>query len=135
VATFGKHRLVSDLRPEDFTELKRAFQKRYGLTRVNVCIAATRVMFRYGYESQLIPAPVVFGPTFKGASKKTMRLHRNAQGAKLFTPEEIRTMLAKATPIFKAMILLGTNAALGPADLTRLPLSAVDLDAGCQTGF
>jgi integrase len=78
----------------------------------------------------LLDRPVRFGPSFKRTSKKTLRLHRARQGAKLFTADEIHRLLDGACPAVKAMILLGINCGFGNADCGRLPLSAVDLGAG-----
>src|SRR5262249_39666341 len=52
------------------------------------------------------------------------------QGAKLFTAEEIRKLLAGAGVQLKAMILLGINTGFGNADCGNLPLAAIDWDKG-----
>src|SRR5262249_16224610 len=59
-----------------------------------------------------------------------IRLAKAKKGLKLFSPEEIRTLLAAARPQIKAMILLGINCGFGNADCGKLPLSALDLDRG-----
>src|SRR5262249_42455413 len=74
--------------------------------------------------------PMRFGPGFKKPSKKTMRLHRAAQGAKLFEAEEIRRLLDAAKQPLKAMLLLGINCGFGNSDCGNLPLSAVNLERG-----
>jgi integrase len=51
-----------------------------------------------------------------------------ANGKKLFTPDEIRSMLEKAGMPLRVMILLGINGALGNSDCSRLPVKAVDLE-------
>jgi integrase len=43
---------------------------------------------------------------------------------------EIRTLLDKAGPQVKAMLLLGVNAGFGNHDVATLPLAALDLEAG-----
>src|SRR5262249_35888511 len=52
------------------------------------------------------------------------------QGAKLFTAEEIRSVLGAADPQLRAMVLLGINCGFGMADCGRLPLAALDLGRG-----
>jgi integrase len=47
---------------------------------------------------------------------------------RILTGEEIDKLLARANPTFKAMILLGINCGLGPADIGRLRWSMMDLD-------
>src|SRR5262249_59206450 len=86
--------------------------------------------FKYGYDGGLIDRPVRYGPGFKRPSKKTIRLHRAKQGAKLFSAEAIRRLLVAARMQVKAMILLGINCEFGNSDCGNLPQSAVDLDGG-----
>lgn len=57
----------------------------------------------------MIDRPVRFGPGLKRPSKKTVRLHRAKQGAKLFTAAEIHELMDASPPAIKAMILLGIN--------------------------
>ncbi len=131
VAEFGKRRLLDDLTPDDFASLRNKMARRWGPHRLGKVIQCIRCVFKYGYESGMIPAPIRYGPGFKRPSKKTMRLERAKQGPKMFNAEEIRRLLdaAAGTPL-RAMILLGMNAGFGNSDCGNLPLSALDLDAG-----
>jgi integrase len=104
--------------------------KRWGPVRLGNTIQRVRSVFKYAADSDLITRPVRFGPGFARPSAKTLRLHRAKQGPKLFTAEEIRRMIGAGGQPLKAMILLGINAGFGMADCGRLPLSALDLDAG-----
>jgi integrase len=130
VSDFGRGRLVADLGPDDFAALRNRLAKRWGFHRLSKTVSCVRSLFKYAYDSGLIPAPVRFGPGFKKPSKKTMRLHRAAAGPKLFTAEEVRKLIGAAAQPLKAMILLGVNAALGNQDCVSLKRSDVDLDAG-----
>ena len=130
VAHLGKGRVISDLRTDDFAELRKKMGKQYGLHRLNKTIQYVRSVFKFAFDSELIDIAVRFGPEFKRPSKKTMRLHRAEQGPKLFTPKEILSLLAGAGAPMKAMILLGINCGFGNADCGQLPLSAVDLETG-----
>jgi integrase len=143
VSQFGKARLVSDIRPDDFTPLRNKLAKRWGPLRLGTkLIQYTRSLFKYAFDSGLIAVPVRFGPGFKRPSQKTIRVHRAERGPKLFTAEEIRAMLqgalvvgkegpesVQATRQLRAMILLGINCGFGNADCANLPLFAVDLGA------
>src|SRR5262249_25236546 len=128
VAVFGKSRLVSDLDPEDFASLRNRLAKRYGPHGLGTRIQCVRSAFKDAFDGGLIDRPVRFGPDFRKPSKKTLRLHRAKQGTKLFTPEEIRRLIAAATPQHRTMLLLGINAGFGNTDCGSLPLSALDLD-------
>jgi integrase len=130
VKEFGKSRLVADLRPDDFTALKNTMTRSWGPLRVADFIQHVRSVFKHALDAELIDRPVRFGPGFARPSQKTMRLHRANQGPKLFTAGEVRKLLAAAGTPLKAMILLGINCGFGNADVGRLPLTALDLDAG-----
>jgi integrase len=130
VRSFGKRRLVSNLRPDDFAALRTRMARKWGPHRLAKGVQYVRSMFKFALDSDLIARPVRFGPTFKGPSKKTLRVHRMKQGPKLFTVEEIHKLLSDASVPLKAMIYLGLNAGFGNSDCATLPFSALDLDAG-----
>lgn len=143
VAHMGKSRIVADLDPQDFATLRNRMAKKWGFHRLGTTIQYVRSIFKHTFEAGLIPTPVRVGPNFKRPSKKTMRLHRAAQGPKLFTADEIRALvqgalvvgkdgpeLVEAGPSMRAMILLGINAGFGNSDCAHLPLTALDLDGG-----
>jgi integrase len=130
VGHLGKRRLVSDLSADDFASLRTKMATRWGLHGLNKGIQYTRSVFKYAYDATLIDRPIRFGPGFARPSKKSFRLHRAAQGPKLFTAEEIHRLLGAAGVQLKAMILLGINAGMGNTDCGRLPVSALDLNGG-----
>jgi len=128
LAAFGKGRLVSDLRPDDFADLRKRLAKKWGPHRLNKTIQFIRCAFKFAYDAELIDRPIRFGPGFKRASKKVLRLQRAAAGPKLFSAEEVRRLMDAASIPVRAMILLGINAGFGNSDCGNLPQSAVDLD-------
>jgi integrase len=130
VAGMGKHRVVVGLAPADFAALKAKLAKRNGPHRMCTVVQVIRSAFKHAYECGAMDRPMRFGPQFKRTSKKTLRLHKAKQGAKLFTAEEVRQLIAAAGPAMKAMILLGINAGLGNTDCGAMPQSAVNLDTG-----
>jgi integrase len=143
VSAFGKGRLVADLGPDDFATLRNGMARKWGPYRLGTTIQCIRCMFRHAYESGLIDRPLRYGPGFRRPSKKTMRLHRAKQGAKLFTAAELRVLVNGALVVGKdgpelirpntpmrAMILLGINCGFGNSDCGNLPLSALYLAAG-----
>jgi integrase len=130
VGAFGKHRVAADLGQDDFAALRKSMAKRWGALRLGSTILRVRSVFKFALESGLIDRPVQFGPGFKRPSKKTIRLERAQRGPRLFTADEIRRLLKAASPQLKAMLFLGINAGYGNSDCGRLPLRAVDLEAG-----
>src|SRR5262249_3164538 len=78
--------------------------------------------------NRLIDRPVRYGQGFKRPSRKTLRLDKAKKGAKLFTAEEIRSLLEAAGVHLRAMLLLGINCGYGNADCGALPQRAVDLE-------
>src|SRR5262249_28283580 len=115
VSGLGKHKLVATLLPADFATLKAKLARTNGPRRMSVLVTVIRSAFKFAFETGDLTQPVRFGPEFKIPTRKTMRLHRAKQGAKLFTAEEINRLLAAAGPQLQAMILLGINCGFGNA--------------------
>jgi integrase len=134
VETFGRDRLAADLRPADFEQLAFGFPATWGPLRRGKEIQLVRSVFRYASEQDLIDRPVKFGAEFKRPPKAVLRIHRakiRAQnGARMFAAAELRQLVEHAKMPFKAMLLLAANTGFGNTDCGRLPLSALDLDAG-----
>jgi integrase len=130
ITTLGARRLASDLGPDDFAALRPKLAKRWGTYHLGNTIQRIRSVFKWAFESDILVTPIRFGPGFRGASKKTLRLRRAEAGPKLFTAEEIRRMIEAAGVPLKAMILLGINCGFGNSDCANLPLTALDLDGG-----
>lgn len=137
VEVFGRTRLVSDLRPADFETLRTEFTKGqgenrrgHGPTTLTNDIGRARVVFNYAYKQGLIERPIVFGDGFKKPSKRVMRCERQKKGKKMFTARQIHSMIDKAGPQLKAMILLGINAGMGNRDCASLRLSVLNVNTG-----
>jgi integrase len=128
VSHFGKNRPAAGLAPGDFDKLREKMAKRWGPVRLGNVVQRVRTVFKYAHDSGLLPFPMRFGPGFCRPTKKTMRLHRAAQGPKLFTAEEVRRLIDAADVQVQAMLLLGINAGFGNTDCASLPLSALDLE-------
>ncbi len=143
VTQFGKGRLVADLGQDDFAALRKAMSKTWGVVRIRNVVQQVRSIFKYGYESELLTAPMRFGPGFSAPSQKAIRLDRAAKGPRMFEAPEIRALvngttvpgkngpkLVRAGVAVRAMILLGVNCGFGNADCGTLPRSALDLEGG-----
>lgn len=126
---FGRERLVSDIRVEDFEGYRQEIAKGRGLHAIGTQVTLCRMLFNFAYENELIETPVRFGQNFKRPSKKSMRLDRASKqkqnGLKMFEANECQTLLKNAGRNVKAMILLGLNGALGASDLADIPKNAI----------
>jgi integrase len=126
---FGLTRRLDDLRSDDFEKLRKYLPTTWGPITVANAIQRVRTIFKYAYDAEMIDSPLRMG-TFKKPSKKTLRRARRAKGPRMFEASELRTILVAAKQPLRSMFLLGINAGLGNADVGRLPLIALDLDAG-----
>jgi integrase len=130
VSHFGKSRLVADLGPDDFAELRNKMATKWGPGTLGNVINRMRVAFKFASDNGLINRPVCYGSAFKRPTRKTLRINRARKGVKLFTREEIHRLIAIASPQVQAMILLGINCGFGNSDCGTLPQSALDLKSG-----
>jgi len=55
-----------------------------------------------------------------------MRQHRNSQPKKLFTPNQLNSLIEAASPQVKAMILLGINCGFGNTDSGTLTIDRIE---------
>jgi integrase len=127
IGDFGQNRLVSDLASDDFERLRASISKSRGPVALGNEVQRIRTVFKFAFDSGLIPAPVRFGPSFRKPNKKTMRKARYANGPRMFEADELRQIIAAADMPLHAMILLGINGGLGQADLAAMPMAAADL--------
>jgi integrase len=139
----GKQRSADDLGPDDFQDFREHVRKKGispkhsgglgpdGLTRT---VTIVRGMFKYAYEMELIDRPMKYGRSFERPSATQRRKARRASemkhGKRLFSPAQIRQILALAGCPLRAMILLGLNAGFGNTDCSRLVKSVLDLKLG-----
>src|SRR5262249_12297623 len=117
VAAFGKQRRVADLQPDDFASLRNRLAKKWGCIRLGNSIQVIRSIFKHGFDSGLTDQTMRFGPGFKRPSRKTLRLHKAQQGARMFTAEEVRRLLDAADVQVRSMLLVAINCAFGNADV------------------
>lgn len=143
LAQFGGTRLVDDLDPDDFADLRRALvAKGWGAVTLSNCVQRVRVLFKFAVDNGAIDRPVRYGQNFKVPSAKTLRISRANKGPKLFSAEEVRALtngalvpgddgpqLVRPGPVMRAMVLLGINCGFGNADCGRLTRAHLNLDA------
>lgn len=117
---FGRERLVSDLRPDDFAGYRKKLVERFGVVSLKNEINRCTILFNHAHNNQLIDKPVSYGSKFDRPSSKALQKDRNEAGAKLFERTEVLAILDAADVQMRAMILLGLNGALGNSDIANL---------------
>ena len=130
VECFGRSMAVKDLRPEDFSRLRFELAKTMGPETLRTNLTRVRVLFKWGYDSDLLEKPVKCGPGFKSPSKRVMLQNRNANGGRMFSADELRRMIDAADTQLRALILLGLNCGFGNNDCATLKLSTLDAEPG-----
>jgi integrase len=130
VAQFGKTRLVTDLVPHDFEAFRVDLSKRLGAVALGNTIQRIRSVFKYAFDSNLIPQPVRCGESFNKPKKSVVRRERAETGERLFDANDLRQIIALARPALKAMILLGVNCGLENSSCGKLQFRHLDLDGG-----
>lgn len=132
ITTFGRDRLVIDLAADDFDRFRAQLAKGRGPVTLRNDVRDVRSVFKYAFDAGLIDRPVRFGPNFKQPSKSVLRKERTKNGPRLFEAGELRLIIDELAddPIMRSMVLLGINCGFGNTDVSSLPKSAVDLDAG-----
>src|SRR5690606_4907289 len=80
LTAFGRQRLVADLQPDEFNELRAKWAKAWGVRALSREVQQARTVFKFGYDSHLIDSPVRFGPQFRQPSKKLKRAAKQATG-------------------------------------------------------
>jgi integrase len=132
---------VQALRPVHFSAyMKHMIETRklgrYARRRVRTYI---NTLLRYGAKNgwYILPntgtdwvAPAVDPDSVRQAK---MRAGIKDYSNRIVTGEEVDKLLKRARPVFKAIILIGINCGLGPADIGRMRWNMIDLETGRLT--
>lgn len=127
---FGKGRIVSDLRPEDFAGLRADAAERLGTFALAKFVQMARTVFIFAFETGLIDVPMRYGDQFDKPPARSMRQARAAKGSKMLDATTIHKLLAEADVPLRAMILLGLNAGYGNGDCAALDRSMLSARPG-----
>lgn len=130
LAVFGKHRLVSDLRADDFAKLRSRVAKTWGPVALGNEINRVRIIFKYALDAEIISRLPSFGPDFKRPTRTILRKARQQKGPRMLDATQLRKVIRAASQPLQTMILLGINCGFGNADVGTLPLTAIDLRRG-----
>lgn len=109
----GATTLLCSIGPQHFSRLRTTYTG--SPNTVSNRVGRARVVFNYLKSAGLMPS-LEYGPSFKKPSAKTKRQHRDKKPEKLFTPDQIHSLSAKANDQMAAMIWLGLFAGFGNTD-------------------
>lgn len=139
LADFTPAALLASYGPNEFSaylnsQLRKA--RKLGTHRLAVVVRYLRAFFNYAVEQGWRPA-VQFGADFVPPSTDPdaiaaakVRRGEDADADPVFSRRQIRWLLKRATPAFRAMILLALNCGIGPADIGKLRWRHIDLESG-----
>lgn len=130
VAFFGSDRVIVDLGPDDFAELRADFSKTNAVVALGNFIQRVRIVCKFAFDQGKIAAPLKFGQLFKRPSVKALRIQKAKSAPKLFSADEVKRLIESAPAQLRAMILLGVNAGLGNNDCAALEQRHLDLVGG-----
>jgi integrase len=130
VEFFGRQTPAEQLRSADFQRLRADIAAKCGHVTLGNRINVIRMIFKYGYKTELLSRPAQFSVEFDKPSAKAYRLAKASKGQQVFEPQQIHTLLMAAEPHMQAMILLAINGGLGNTDLAMLTADRFDLDGG-----
>lgn len=132
---FGKDRLIDDILPEDFRQLKASLVARYkSPSSLRREMSNVRSIFFFAERNDLTDKRVKFGDDFRPPGRKAIKRQRNEQkadqGERLFTPHQILDLVEAANPAMRAMILLAANVGCGNSDVKALRFGHLNLQTG-----
>lgn len=132
--SIGKHRLLADLHTGSLDRLKTDLSrgKRGELLAPKTLskdLNVVRSIFLFANEN-LLERPIKYRRPLASPSRRIMRQAANATGPRMFSADEIQTILKAADPTMQALVYLGINCAFGPRDCALLPVGKLDLEGG-----
>lgn len=114
--------IASAMQPTDFAILNQTLQSSFKFKEHERRIATLRMAMRWAYENGFLAAMPRFGTQFRSPGKRKYRKERALKPYKLFSAQEVRTLVDAAEGQMRAMILLGINCAYLQSDLAELPV-------------
>ncbi len=129
VAVLGRNRPVDDLRTEDFDKLRRAFAQTHGLVSLRSDLTRVRAIFNWGVKKGHIGkrdySALISRPT-AGA----LRRDRLGKAKRVFSRDELLSLIEGSKQPLRAMILLAINTGYGNQDVALLTTDYLDLAGG-----
>ncbi|WP_168566924.1 tyrosine-type recombinase/integrase [Crateriforma spongiae] len=123
---FGRGRRLETLTPQDFERYRNSLPSSWSPTTVNNQLRLSRTLFKYANDIGATDRPILFRIGLKAVPASIVRKSAARKPDKVFTAAEVHRMLAHADASMTAFIMLGLNAAYGPADIGRLKVADID---------
>jgi integrase len=132
----GRFRRVSELRPDDFARVRDAWSRTLGVWRIDNRVQAIRTMLKWAKDvARLISADPWYADRFSkttaGEKRRSKRERIAARGERVFTADEIKTILANVTGPLRTFVLLGLNCGMYPADIAQIRKTDLKRVDGC----
>lgn len=129
----GKTTPAAEITSEDLARLKAKVAKGKGgqaTSPISLKRRLTYVRSIFLHANEELDCHIKYRKPLASPSAKVVRKHKNLVGERLFTAEEIRSLLLVASDQLKAMIWLGITCGFGNRDCATLPIETVDLANG-----
>lgn len=131
VEYFGANTQVGTLTPQRFAAFRIHLGKGVSVVTLGNRIRMIRVVFRHAFKSRFVATEIDMANCFELPPAKATRTQRwqksQLHGFKMFSAEDIASLLEVAQQPLRAMILLGINCGLGNTDCSELTRNALNL--------
>lgn len=130
---FGKERYADEIEPREFGYLKQIISEGKRPKTIHNLITRINAIIKHSNDNGFTERPILKGSYFEKPSAADIRKDKASQehgGVLMFEANQIRDVLAIASPQLKPMILLGVNVGMGNEDCGRLEHRHVDLKSG-----
>jgi integrase len=118
----GKSASVEQLRPDDFRKLRAKFAAGVNLRTLDGRVARARAIFNHADKNGWLDVPLnkLWGTEFNKPEKDAIALQKEDDVVRLFSAQEIRSLLDHASVEMKAMILIAANSGIGNTDVAMI---------------
>jgi integrase len=137
LASVGKHRVSSSLRPDDFARCRERWAAKLGPWKLDNRVQSVRTMFRWAAETaRLIDRVPWYGDAFHKTApmekRRVQRDHVAAHGERIFTTAELKKIIKAVRGPLRAFVLLGLNGGMYAADIAQLRPADLRKEKACH---
>ena len=121
----GENRLMRTLQETDFQKWREELRATNGPVSLGNHVRRVKVLFNWAADPGRNIAKLPPKTCLQLPSRDELRKDRKKRGSKMFSREELTTLIQCGGPTMRAMILLALNGGLGPQDLALLQTSHI----------